>query len=170
MLQTSYFALLWITRAITIDFPTNCEIWGYFIRFSYSSKTLSFVLFFSNLLLRLSKSSIIGNLPDGLFAQYLEFKSKSKALFFAGPQKVVLYSITARFSLRPSHFAIWLSFSNICYMTSRKLRLPQCIWKEKIQWQCYPWASETGCVTFSPLSFWTRYRSYMQIISHDTLR
>jgi len=29
------------------------------------------------------KGSIIGNLPDGLFAQYLEFKSKSKALLFA---------------------------------------------------------------------------------------
>jgi hypothetical protein len=23
-------------------------------------------------------------------------------------------------------------------------------WKEKIQWQCYPWASERACVTFSP--------------------
>jgi hypothetical protein len=28
-------------------------------------------------------------------------------------------------------------------------------WKEKIQWQCYPWASERACVTF-PLSSWTR--------------
>jgi hypothetical protein len=24
-------------------------------------------------------------------------------------------------------------------------------WKEKIQWQCYPRASESACVTFSPL-------------------
>ena len=24
-------------------------------------------------------------------------------------------------------------------------------WKEKIQWQCYPRASERECVTFSPL-------------------
>ena len=29
------------------------------------------------------------------------------------PQKVVLHSITARFCLRPYHFAIWLSFSNL---------------------------------------------------------
>ena len=43
------------------------------------------------------------------------------------PQKVVLLSITARFSLRPYHFAIWLSFSNICHMSSRKLWLLQCI-------------------------------------------
>ena len=38
-----------------------------------------------------------------------------------------LYIITARFSLTPSHFAISLSLSNICHVTSRKLRLPQCI-------------------------------------------
>jgi hypothetical protein len=38
-----------------------------------------------------------------------------------------LHSITARFYLRPSHFVISLSFSNICHVTSRKLRLPQCI-------------------------------------------
>jgi hypothetical protein len=38
------------------------------------------------------------------------------------PQKVVLHSITARFCLRPYHFVIWLSFSNICHITSRKLR------------------------------------------------
>ena len=42
------------------------------------------------------------------------------------PQKVVLHSITARFCLRPYHFAIWLSFSNFCHVTSRKLWLPQC--------------------------------------------
>ena len=36
------------------------------------------------------------------------------------PQKVVLHSITARFCLRPYHFAIWLSFSNICHMTFEK--------------------------------------------------
>jgi hypothetical protein len=29
------------------------------------------------------------------------------------PQKVVLHSITARFCLRPYHFAIWRSFSNL---------------------------------------------------------
>ena len=43
------------------------------------------------------------------------------------PQKVVLHSITTRFCLRPYHFAIWLSFSNIFHMISNKLRLPQCI-------------------------------------------
>ena len=26
-------------------------------------------------------------------------------------------------------------------------------WKEKIQWQCYPRASERACVTFSPSHF-----------------
>jgi hypothetical protein len=37
------------------------------------------------------------------------------------PQKVVfIHSITARFCLRPHHFAIWLSFSNICHMTFEK--------------------------------------------------
>jgi hypothetical protein len=39
----------------------------------------------------------------------------------------VLHSITVRFYLRSSHFVISLSFSNICHVTSRKLRLPQCI-------------------------------------------
>ena len=43
------------------------------------------------------------------------------------PQKVVLHSITTQFCLRPYHFVIWLSFSNICHVTSRKLRLLQCI-------------------------------------------
>jgi hypothetical protein len=55
-------------------------------------------------------------------------------------------------------------FWNICHVTSRKLRWPQCImgddlhviykqtnkYLEKIQWQCYPQASERACV-ISPL-------------------
>ena len=40
------------------------------------------------------------------------------------PQKVVLHSSTTRFSHRPYHFAISVSLSNICHVTSRKLRLP----------------------------------------------
>jgi hypothetical protein len=43
------------------------------------------------------------------------------------PQKVVLHSITARFSLGPYDFVISNPFWNICHVTSRKLRLPQCI-------------------------------------------
>jgi hypothetical protein len=39
----------------------------------------------------------------------------------------MLHSSTARFSHRPYHFAISVSFSTICHVTSRKLRLPQCI-------------------------------------------
>jgi hypothetical protein len=42
-------------------------------------------------------------------------------------------------------------------------------WKEKIQWQCCPRASERACITFPPLIL-DKVRSYMQIISHDTLR
>ena len=38
------------------------------------------------------------------------------------PQKVVLHSITARFSLRPYDFVISHPFWNICHVTSRKLR------------------------------------------------
>jgi hypothetical protein len=34
---------------------------------------------------------------------------------------------TARFSHRPYHFAMSVYFSTICHVTSRKLRLPQCI-------------------------------------------
>jgi hypothetical protein len=40
---------------------------------------------------------------------------------------VALHSITARFTLRPYDFVISHPFWNICYVTSRKLRLPQCI-------------------------------------------
>ena len=43
------------------------------------------------------------------------------------PQKVALHSITARFTLRPYDFVISHPFWNICHVTSRKLRLPQCI-------------------------------------------
>ena len=43
------------------------------------------------------------------------------------PQKVALHSITARFTLRPYDFVITHPFWNICHVTSRKLRLPQCI-------------------------------------------
>jgi hypothetical protein len=48
------------------------------------------------------------------------------------PKKVVLHSITARSFLRPYYFAISLSFSNICHVTSRKLRLPQCIMGDEL--------------------------------------
>ena len=41
------------THAITIGFPTNYELCDYLIKLSFSSMTISFVLFFfSNLLLR----------------------------------------------------------------------------------------------------------------------
>ena len=39
----------------------------------------------------------------------------------------MLHSCTAQFSHRPYHFAMSVYFSTICHMTSRKLRLPQCI-------------------------------------------
>ena len=45
---------------------------------------------------------------------------------------MVLHSITTRSSLRPYYFAISLSFSNICHVTSRKLRLPQCIMGDEL--------------------------------------
>jgi hypothetical protein len=38
-----------------------------------------------------------------------------------------VHSITARFSLRPYDFVISHPFWNICHVTSRKLRLTQCI-------------------------------------------
>jgi hypothetical protein len=59
------------------------------------------------------------------------------------PQKVVLHSIAARFSLRPSHFAISLSLSYICHVTSRKLQLPQCIVGDDLHiWSWFPgWTS-----------------------------
>ena len=60
------------------------------------------------------------------------------------PQKVVLHSITARFCLRPYHFAIWLSFSNICHVTSRKLRLPQCIMGDDLHIWSYHVQNERG--------------------------
>ena len=60
------------------------------------------------------------------------------------PQKVVLHSITARFSLTPSHFAISLSLSNICHVTSRKLRLPQCIMGDDLHIWSYLVQNERG--------------------------
>ena len=60
------------------------------------------------------------------------------------PQKVVVHSITARFCLRPYRFAIWLSFSNICHMTSKKLRLPQCIMGDDLHIWSYLVQNERG--------------------------
>ena len=53
------------------------------------------------------------------------------------PQKVVfIHSITARFCLRPYHFAIWLSFSKICHVSSRKLRKRlQQVEQKAVVWQ-----------------------------------
>ena len=45
---------------------------------------------------------------------------------------MVLHLITAQFCLRLYHFAIWLTFSNICHMISIKLRLPQCIMEDDL--------------------------------------
>jgi ubiquitin len=42
-------------------------------------------------------------------------------------------------------------------LKSEQKEIIQNVLKEKIQWQqCYPQASDRACVTFSPLSFWTR--------------
>ena len=60
------------------------------------------------------------------------------------PQKVVLHSITARFCLGPYYFAIWLSFSNICHVTSRKLWLPQCIMGDDLHIWSYLVQNEKG--------------------------
>ena len=56
------------------------------------------------------------------FTNYLSIHSQPSY-----PQKVVLHSSTARFSHRPYHFAMSVYFSTICHVTSRKLRLLQCI-------------------------------------------
>jgi hypothetical protein len=54
------------------------------------------------------------------------------------------FSITARFCLRPYHFAIWLPLSNICHVTSRKLRLPQCIMGDDLHIWSYHVQNERG--------------------------
>ena len=68
---------------------------------------------------------------DFIFYQKPLYKSLHQSFFYSFitilPQKVVLNSITARFSLRPYDFVISHPFWNICHVTSRKLRLPQCI-------------------------------------------
>ena len=56
----------------------------------------------------------------------------------------MLHSITAQFCLRPYHFAIWLSLSNICHVTSRKLRLPQCIMGDDLHIWSYLVQNEKG--------------------------
>ena len=56
---------------------------------------------------------------------------------------MVLHSITARFSITPSHFTI--SLSNICHMTSRKLRLPQCIMGDDLHTVLAPVFVHTYC-------------------------
>jgi len=60
------------------------------------------------------------------------------------PQKVVLHLITARFCLRRYHFVIWLSFSNICHVTSGKLLLPQCIMGDDLDIWSYLVQNERG--------------------------
>jgi hypothetical protein len=54
-------------------------------------------------------------------------------------------------------------------LKSEQKDIIQNVLERKIQWQCYPRASERACVTFPPLIL-DKVRSYMQIISHDTLR
>ena len=56
----------------------------------------------------------------------------------------MLHSSTARFSHRPSHFAISVSFSTICHVTSRKLRLPQCIMGDDLHIWSYLVQNERG--------------------------
>jgi hypothetical protein len=54
-------------------------------------------------------------------------------------------------------------------LKSEQKEIIQNVLEEKIQWQCYPWASERACVTSPPLIL-DKVRSYMQIIFHDTVR
>ena len=56
----------------------------------------------------------------------------------------MLHMITTLFCLRPYHFAIWLSLSNICHVTSRKLRLPQCIMGDDLHIWSYLVQNERG--------------------------
>ena len=58
------------------------------------------------------------------------------------PTESGVHSITARFSLTPSHFA--LSLSNFCHVTSRKLRLPQCIMGDDLHIWSYLVQNEGG--------------------------
>ena len=75
-------------------------------------------------------------LLDFIFYQKPLYKSLHQSFFYSFirftscPQKVVLHSITARFSLRPYYFVISHPFWNICHVTSRKLRLPQYIMRD----------------------------------------
>jgi hypothetical protein len=109
----------------------------------------------------------------------------------------VLHSITARFSLRPYDFVISHPFWNICHVTSRKLRLPQCIMRDGIlqdkqfhlqikaeqkeiiqnmlegkdsMAECYQRASERACVT-SPLfgQVTTSYFFLLMVICNSLL-
>jgi hypothetical protein len=70
---------------------------------------------------------------DFIFYPKPLYKSLHQSFFYSfikktpHPQKVVLHSITVRFSLRPYDFVISHPFWNICHVISRKLRLPQCI-------------------------------------------
>ena len=54
---------------------------------------------------------------------------------------------------RPYHFAIWLSFSNICHVTSRKLRLPQCIMADDLHIWSYLVQNERGAGERNTCSF-----------------
>jgi hypothetical protein len=44
-------------------------------------------------------------------------------------------------------------------------------WKEKIQWQCYPQASERACVSFSPLfgQGKIKFFSFLMVICNSLL-
>ena len=56
----------------------------------------------------------------------------------------MLHSHTARFSHRPYHFSMSVYFSTICHMTSRKLRLPQCIMGDDLHIWSYLVQNEMG--------------------------
>ena len=62
-----------------------------------------------------------------IFYQKPLYKSLHQSFFYSFITILPSDSGVARFSLRPYDFVISHPFWNICHMTSRKLRLPQCI-------------------------------------------
>jgi hypothetical protein len=95
-----------------------------------------------------SKSPAVVWYPNVLKYVYQVFKPKTvKQSFFyhsqpSCPQEVVLHSITARFCLGPYHFAIWLSFSNICHVKTTITAMYHGKWFAYMILPCPKWKGE----------------------------
>ena len=66
-------------------------------------------------------------LSDFIFYPKPLYKSLHQSFFYSFITILPSESGVTRFSLRPYDFVISHPFWNICHVTSRKLRLPQCI-------------------------------------------